>query len=133
LLSMTFFPAQVANRTRAITAWVLIAGFLCQPILTYLVTPMLVTDKHGFTAVMCTLQGTQKEIFIELPSITGEEAAEGCSAIKLYQLAGTTQVSLPVEVPAAMLYAIGLVDQTAGHQHHLLHFSAYSSRAPPLA
>lgn len=130
---MLFFESQVAERTRVITAWVLIVGFLCQPILTYLVTPMQVTDRQGFTAVMCTLQGTKKEIFIELPSIDGEQvAAEDCSAIKLIQLAGTTQVSQPVELSEVFLYAVGLVDQTADHQHHALHFSAYSSRAPPL-
>jgi len=127
-----FFP-QIPNRTRVVTAWVLIVGFLCQPILTYLVTPMQVTDKQGFTAVMCTLKGTQKEVFIELPSITGAEATEDCSAIKLYQLAGTTQISMPLEAPVAILYSVELIHQTAGHQRHSLHFSAYSSRAPPLA
>ncbi len=123
---------QIADRTRVITAWVLIVGFLCQPILTYLVTPMQVTDKHGFTAVMCTLKGMQKEVFIELPSITGAEATEDCSAIKLYQLAGTTQIPMPLQEPVAVLYSVESLHQTAGHQHHSLHFSAYSSRAPPL-
>jgi hypothetical protein len=131
---MSGLSPQSVKRTRAFTAWALIVGFLCQPILTYLVTPMQVTDKHGFTAVMCTLQGTREAVFVELPSISGEEAAPtDCSAIKLYQLAGTTQISLPVEAPAVVLYSVGLLDQTANHQHHSLHFSAYSSRAPPLA
>lgn len=130
---MSEFSPQISNRAYVITAWVLIAGFLCQPILTYLVTPMKVTDKQGFTAVICTLKGMQKEVFIELPSISGEQVGtEDCSAIKLYQLAGATQVSLPFEAPAVVLYSVGLVDQTAKHQHHVLHFSAYSSRAPPL-
>lgn len=125
--------SQLSNRTRIVTTWVLIVGFLCQPILGYLVTPMSVTDRHGFSAVICTLKGVQKEVFIDLPSIAAEQAGEECSAIKLYQLAGTTQISLSLGVPSVVLYSVGLLDQTVSEHHHRLHFSAYSSRAPPLA
>jgi len=130
---MLYSLPQISDGTRIFTTWVLIVGFLCQPILTYLVTPMQVTDKNGFHAVVCTLKGTQEEIFIELPSIAAEQPAADCSALKLYQLAGTTQVSLPIGAPAAVLYAVDLLDQTVAEHHHRLHFSAYSSRAPPIA
>lgn len=112
-------------------AWVLIAGFLMQPVLAYLVTPILTHDIDGRQIVICTLKG-EKTISIDLPQIAGEET-EHCSALKLYQMASVAKISQPPAVPAVVLYAMQLVDQTARHGHHSLHFSAYSTRAPPIA
>lgn len=119
------------KRPRAITAWVLITGFLLQPILAYLVTPLIAHDAQGQQIVICTLKG-QKILNVDIPQLAENEQTEHCAALKLYQVAGTTQVSqLPV-VPVVSLYAVELLEQTAEHAHHSLHFSAYSTRAPPL-
>ena len=131
---MTAVSISLPNPLRSCTIWLLVLGFLYQPILTYLVTPMPVSDRHGMQVLVCTLKGTQQEVFVDLPAISGEQAPlQDCAAIKLLQLAGTAQISPPQTPPELCLYSIGVLDQTVGQPHHKLHFSAYSSRAPPLA
>lgn len=106
-----------------------------QPVLAYLVTPVLTHDVKGQQVVVCTLKG-QQIVQLDLPPISDAAQADGsehCSAIKLYQMAGSTQVSAPPVVPAVVLYSVAVLDQTADHAHHRLHFSAYSTRAPPVA
>ena len=126
--------AQVHKIPRAPLSWLLIVGFLCQPILTYLVTPTSVQTPGGNHAVVCTLKGVQKDILIDLPSIDRAQGpAEDCPAIKLIQLAGIALAPEMQVAPATVLYSVGLLEQTGGHSHHRIHFSAYSSRAPPLA
>lgn len=51
-----------ARRNRRIAvAWLLTLGFLCQPLLTYLVTPMVGHDAQGQMVVeQCTLMGSKK-------------------------------------------------------------------------
>ena len=115
---------------RIITAWVLIAGFLLQPVLAYLVTPIVAHGSDGKQVVVCTLKGS-KLVTLELPQLADNDETEHCSALKLYQMASATQVSEPPVAPAISLYSVELIQQTAGHQHRSLHFSAYSTRAPP--
>ena len=81
--------------------------------------------------VVCTLQG-EKVVTVDLPPIVDNQDVEHCAAIKLHQMAGTTQASEPPAVPVAVLYSVELLDQTARHAHHVLHFSAYATRAPPV-
>ena len=115
-------------------AWVLIAGFLLQPVLTYLVTPMVSHDNQGRSVVLCTLKG-QKRVVIDLPpsfhDAQNQLDNEHCTALKLFQMASATQLPPPVAAPLALLYSVTVVDQTADEAHRSLHFSAYSSRAPP--
>jgi len=108
----------------------LIAGFLLQPVLAYLVTPVVTHDVNGQQVVICTLQG-EKIVDVDLPPVADTEDVKHCAAIKLYQMAGTVQTSEPPTVPAVVLYSVELLEQTARHAHHVLHFSAYASRAPP--
>ena len=117
-------------RHRAFTAWVLIGGFLLQPVLAYLVTPLVAHDGEGRRVVVCTLEG-EKLVTLDLPQGADTEPSEHCSALKLYQMAGTAQVSAPPAPPALSLYSVALLDQTADRPHRSLHFSAYSTRAPP--
>jgi hypothetical protein len=112
-------------------AWVLIAGFLLQPVLAYLVTPIVIHDGNDRQIVICTLKGT-KRVTLELPQLADNSETEHCSALMLYQMASTAQVSEPLVSPAVFLYSVELTQQTGGHQHRSLHFSAYSTRAPPL-
>ena len=119
-----------ARSWRAATAWLLIAGFLLQPVLAYLVTPVLTHDVKGQQIVVCTLKG-DKVVTLDIPQLAGDQQAEHCSALKLYQMAGTAQLAGPPVVPAVVLYAIRWTDQTADIPHHTLHFSAYPARAPP--
>ena len=115
------------------TIWVLVGCFMLQPLLTYLATPMQLEGRDGLHTLVCTLEGS-RDVVIDLPSINGEqEAADECPALKLLQIASSAQISLPQLSPPLSLYAIGVLDQTAHQPHHKLHFSAYSSRAPPLA
>ena len=39
------------------TAWILVAGFWLQPLLTYLATPWLAEDARGHVVFICTLNG----------------------------------------------------------------------------
>jgi hypothetical protein len=113
--------------------WVLIAVFLCQPILAYLATPMAVIDRNGSYSMVCTLQGMQVKLVTEQSSIADKQVPdEECPAIKLLQMIGSTQISLPPVTPFFCLNAIGLNDQAADRSHRQLHFSAYPCRAPPL-
>ena len=121
---------EFARSWRAATAWLLIVGFLLQPVLAYLVTPVLTHDVKGQQVVVCTLKG-DKVVTLDIPQLAGEQQTEHCSALKLYQMAGTTQVAEPPAVPAVELYIVQRSNQTADIAHHSLHFSAYPARAPP--
>lgn len=126
--------SRAGKQFRSPVSWLLIVGLLCQPILTYLVTPTVVQTSQGFHAVICTLKGGQKDVLVDLPSIDDTQAPAGdCPAIKLVQLAGIAWAPTLQPAPALVLYSVGLLDQTGGQSHHRIHFSAYSSRAPPLA
>ena len=118
-------------RARAATLLVLIAGFLLQPILGYLVTPIVAHDTQGNWVVICTLKG-QKLISVDVPQLADNIDTEHCSALKLYQMAGMTQVSESPILPVLILYWVASIDQTAVHEHRVLHFSAYATRAPPI-
>ena len=116
---------------RATTTWLLIAGFLLQPILGYLVTPIVMHNDQGQKIVICTLKG-EKVISINVPQLADNADTEHCSALKLYQMAGLAQISEPPALPAVVLYFVEMLDQTAAYEHRVLHFSAYSTRAPPV-
>jgi len=117
---------------RAVT-WLLLLGFLFQPVLTYLATPMPFEQPGGILVTVCTLDGVHREVVIELPPIeTQQQEGQDCPAIELVQLAATAQPAFDFSFPKVVLYAVGLIAQTTGYAHHRLHFSAYASRAPPL-
>lgn len=116
---------------RMITAWLLIGGFLLQPILTYLVTPIVAHDAQGQEIAICTLQG-EKRILVDIPQLADNEDTEHCSALKLYQIASVAWAYAAPAVPAISLYVVELVGQTAVLEHRKLHFSAYPTRAPPI-
>jgi len=113
------------------TAWILIAGFFLQPVLAYLVTPIVAHDGLGQKVVICTLKGS-RQVTIELPPLADNDETEHCSALKLYQIASAAQLATPPVAPVVTLYSVELLQQTASHQHRSLHFSAYSTRAPPV-
>jgi hypothetical protein len=125
-------PRRRTRSQRAVAAWLLIAGFLLQPVLAYLVTPLVAHNGNGETIVVCTLKGA-KLVTLELPPLTDNEDTEHCAALKLYQMAGSAAVSEPTPSPSVSLYSVGLLEQTAYRSHRTLHFSAYSTRAPPVA
>jgi len=119
-----------SQRRRAITAWALIAGFLLQPVLTYLVTPLVAHDGKGRQVVVCTLKGV-KRVTVDLPPIADNGDAEHCTALKLYQMAGTVQISEPPAPTGVSLYAVDSPEQRPDSIHRALHFSVYTTRAPP--
>jgi hypothetical protein len=111
---------------------VLIAGFFLQPVLAYLVTPLVAHDAKGRQVVVCTLKGTRL-VTLDLPQLADNGDTEHCAALKLYQMASSVQVSEPPLPAPLSLYAVALLDQTAERSHRALHFAAYSTRAPPVA
>lgn len=113
------------------TAWLLIACFLLQPVLAYLVTPLVVQDTTGRSVVMCTLQGS-KLVTLDLPPHTDEGDTGHCPALRLYQIASSVSVAQPPLPPTLELYVVAVLDQRAAQQHHPLYCSAYSTRAPPI-
>lgn len=126
-------------RGHDLVVWLLIAGFLLQPILTYLATPVFGHNAEGISVVVCTLQG-EKRVTLDLPTLSGAPDSshssldpDHCPALKLFQIAGAAVVSVPTPVPALILLAATVTDQTAAVSHHALHFAAYSTRAPPVA
>lgn len=118
------------RRGGPVTAWILVACFLLQPVLAYLVTPLIAHDAGGQQVVVCTLKG-QKLVTLDLAPAGEGQGSEHCSALKLFQMAGSAALSTPPLPPDVGLYAIGSLEQTAEHQHRTRHFSPYSTRAPP--
>lgn len=114
----------------AITVWVLIVGFLLQPVLTYLATPLMAVDGAGERVVICTLEGL-KEIALDLPQPGDHGDDEQCPALQLLQLVHSAQLAEPPQLPAALLYAVAQVAPRAEHHYHTQWFHAYSTRAPP--
>jgi hypothetical protein len=98
-----------------------------------LTAPWFMVDKStGISEVVCTLKGA---VLREMPadSPLAQIIAEDdyCPVIQLVDMANSV---LNFDVPvcqSAVYHQIGLVDQTAEHQHTVLHYSAYSTRAPP--
>ncbi len=115
-------------------AWILIAGFLLQPVLTYLVTPVVGHDLGGQHVVVCTLNGS-KIVTLDLASdaVPAFDNSDHCPALKLFQMAGAVQLSQPVAPPFRVLFAAHATDQTSDRLHRSLRFSAYATRAPPIA
>lgn len=120
----------VKARWPAVT-WLLIAGFLLQPILSYLATPVLAHTATGVTVVVCTLHGPLS-VTLDLPGQQQAQDAEYCSALQLMSALATTRPADPLPVMAV-----------AGHQSvetrpivpvplYAGLISPYSTRAPPV-
>ena len=121
-----------SQRRRATTVWLLVGLILLQPVLTYLATPWFAQDDAGHYVTLCTLEG-ERQVYVG--DLFDEPAGESghCPALKLLQLAGTAATPVPPTAAAGTLYLVALVDQTSARAHRSLHFSAYASRAPPIA
>ncbi len=124
------FPRSLSR----VFAWVLIAGFLLQPVLTYLVTPVVSHDLGGQQVVVCTLNGS-KVVTIDLASDVAPafDNHDHCPALKLFQMAGAVQLAQPVVPPSRVLFAARAIDHTSDRLHRSVRFSAYATRAPPIA
>lgn len=116
----------------AIMAWVLIAGVLLQPVLTYLATPVLADDGKGHYALLCTLNGLQEVYIADLPALGEQSDETHCPALKLLQLASTAAIAAPLQAPAATLYLVALAPITGDSVNHRVHTTLYPIRAPPM-
>lgn len=117
---------------RAITAWVLIAQILLQPLLAYWVTPHATQGADGQWVVICTLNGNQA-VYLDFGADPDSAADdEYCPALQLYQLAGSAQPARPLQIAAPVAYRIGPVDQSGHHQHPAHPELGFSPRAPPI-
>ena len=122
-----------ARQARSITAWVLVAGFLLQPLLSYLVTPWATADARGHLVVMCTLNGL-KQVYVDPadPDQTTQVDSESCPALTLWQLASSAQTPAPLAIVPGTLYLVGELRSTAVSPRHASPDVPYLSRAPPL-
>jgi len=118
---------------RTITTWVLIAGVLLQPVLTYLATPLVAEDGKGHYVLLCTLNGLQEVYVDDLPSLGEQSDDEHCPALKLLQLAGTAQPPAPLHAPAVTLSLVAVVDIGYDDGHSPRHSTDYPIRAPPMS
>lgn len=110
----------------------LLLTFLLQPLLAYLVTPLVTHDAQGLQVVICTLQG-ERTVTLDLPGSTDTDKIDHCPALELFQIAGTSQISAPPAMPVSTLYVVEVLHPSANVAHRRLHFSAYATRAPPIA
>ena len=110
--------------------WLLIATFLLQPILAYLVTPLVAQDANGQQVVICTLEG-ERVVDLALPLPTGGEDVEHCPALQLYQIAGAAPLPAVLPSPATVLYVAENTAPLTLAETRSRSGSAYSSRAPP--
>jgi len=128
-----------ARRRRAVVAWALTLGFLLQPVLTYLVTPMVGYDAAGHAVVEeCTLMGAKRlthhaPLAVELSKLAPKapDETEDCPALTLYKMAGTAQIAVPpavVTLPPRNATPFAHVEMPHRRQ---VEFAAYATRAPP--
>jgi hypothetical protein len=125
-------------RTRAFATWLLAVGFLFQPFLTYLSTPMMTTDKVGNKVVICTMYGLkwvdlETDLGLDLPDPSDDPVTPHCSVVKFLQMAGTAlQPAQPV-LPDVLFSALDAQSLWVNPWHDSLHLAAYSARAPPVS
>ncbi|NOG61577.1 MAG: hypothetical protein HND53_13830 [Proteobacteria bacterium] len=114
-------------------AYMLLFGFLFQPLIVFWSTPSFyVNSETGLAEVTCALKGDVTNN-LHTNSIPTEKLAREkyCPAVKLVEMADLTlRFAVPV-YQARTLYLIGLVNQTTEHQQHTSHYNTYSTRAPP--
>lgn len=81
-----------------LTAWLLVAGLLASPLLTYLATPLAQRHADGVWTVLCTLKGNEP-VFIALAEGpgTGEADSADCPALQMLQMFG--HATLPLQCP----------------------------------
>lgn len=114
----------------ALIAWLLITGFLFQPILTYLTTPILVADRTGNTIVICTLKGLQT-VNLDSPQAEALANEDLCPALSLLSYAHSAQISLPPTIPTTTAHTIARIVQRPELNHNREYFHAFLTRGPP--
>ena len=116
-----------------ITAYVLLFGFLFQPLIVYWSSPWFFDNTiTGVTEVTCALKGKSSHD-LQTSYLPVEKLAKDkhCPALKLVNMANSTlHFAVPV-YQSHTLYLIDLVDHTTEHQYLFFHYNAYSTRAPP--
>ncbi|MCP5312189.1 MAG: hypothetical protein H6955_01445 [Chromatiaceae bacterium] len=117
-----------------LTAWLLVAGLLASPLLTYLATPLAQRHADGVWTVLCTLKGNEP-VFIALAEGpgTGEADSADCPALQMLQMFGhaTPPAAVPGPNRIAHLLALAVAPRSPGYFPE--HFSAFPTRGPPLA
>jgi hypothetical protein len=121
------------SKNTKITTYVLLFGFLFQPLIVYWSSPWFFSDAStGMTGMTCALKGKNAH-GQDKANLPNKKLVKDnyCSAVKLVDMANST---LYFSVPAHQsqtLYLIGLVDQPIQHQYPYFHYNPYSTRAPP--
>ena len=128
------YPSLPASSRAAL--WLLVASFLLQPVLTYLITPVVAHAANGEKILVCTLQGS-KWVTVDLsgpgaePASAGLPGAEHCQALKLFQAAGSGLTLTPPALPVLARYAVAQPAPRPVHRHHQPQLPPYTGRAPP--
>jgi len=126
------FQDRTNRRRRNGTAWLLVAGILLQPVITYLVTPWISLDSRGHYVLMCTLQGLQ-EVLVEDAGGTAVTDEEPCPALELFKLVGSARPPGTFQLPAVALRAVTVTAPRSESQQSPEPTRAYAIRAPPIA
>ena len=126
------FQDRINRRWRNGTAWLLVAGILLQPVITYLVTPWISLDSRGHYVLMCTLEGLQ-EVLVEDAGGTAVTDEEACPALELFKLVGSARPSGNYQLPVVALRAVAITAPRSESQQSPEPTRAYAIRAPPIA
>ncbi len=124
-------PHQRAKLAPAFVTWLLITGFLFQPILTYLATPMLVADRSGNVVLICTLYGIQA---VNTGSVEGADDPANqylCPALSLLHSSHNAQISYPPTIPEVNFHEVAKAVQCPEQEYCREYFHAFLTRGPP--
>lgn len=113
------------------TAWLLVAGILLQPVITYFATPWVALDSRGHYVLMCTLEGL-KQVLVEDAAIVTEDEAP-CPALELIKLVGSAKPVAPFQLPPVVLRLVISATPERQQQPSSRTTTNYAIRAPPIA
>ncbi|MCW8884832.1 MAG: hypothetical protein OQK12_06190 [Motiliproteus sp.] len=117
-----------SSRPSTVTAWLLVALFVMQPIVSFLAAPALVSTSQGEYIFVCTLKGiTQVQLDGNAEHI---DSSDPCPALQLIQQLASGNLNSQDQTPAVapQLVSSNLFQIPLPLQQNYQH---YSSRAPP--
>jgi len=125
---------QTFRRNNLLVVYLLLAIFLLQPILTYLVTPHFQRDSQGILVEICTLEG-QRQVVLQLDEVDQSAdiiSNERCGAIELFKFSSifyTPEIEFSPKLQLFAVHAFVVQDVIVDSQwfEHV-----YSARAPPV-
>lgn len=112
--------------------WLLLLGFLCQPLISYLAAPAFAEGKNGQQILICTLKGLQL-VAVDTDNPEPAEPDSDCPALNLQLQASSSALLLPPKldlIPQTPLQPSGSDVLPPTRQPR---YTQYVGRAPPMA